>query len=147
MAAASPQVRPADPAARRRALILVAAGAIAGGLLIAAQGWYRGPLRAWLLDDPAQTESRARWLLAAAGAMLVLPLVAFAAYAWRLGARTIAHREFPPPGHAVISDTKIARGDAAISHGRGLKVVAMLLLLGAAIFVVLVWRLGALLAR
>jgi hypothetical protein len=139
-----PQVRRADAAARRRALVLLAGGAVAGGLLIAAQLWFREPVRAWLLDDPVATGARARLLLGGAGTLLVGPLVAFAVYTWRLGAQTISAREFPPPGRAVIRDTPVRTGDAALAHGRGLQALAVLLAVAATAIGGMFWWVAAL---
>jgi hypothetical protein len=138
------EVRHADAAARRRALVLLGGAAAAGGLIIAAQSWLREPVRAWLLDDPAATVTRARLILAGAGALLIAPLIVFAVYAWRLGAQTIATREFPPPGRAVIRDTAVITGDAALAHGRGLQALSVLLVVAAAAIGAMFWWLGAL---
>ena len=138
------QVRQADAAARRRALVLLGGGAVVGGLIIVAQSWFREPVRAWLLDDPAATVTRARLLLAGAGTLLVAPLIVFAVYAWRLGAQTIAAREFPPPGRAVIRDTPVITGDAALAHARGLQALSVMLVVAAAAIGAMFWWLGAL---
>ena len=143
----SPRVRPADPAARRRALIGLAAATVAGVILIAGQASYREPVRAWLLDDPAATATRARLLLAGAGALLVAPLLGLAVYTWRLGARVIAGREFPPRDHAVIRDTPIVIGDAAVAQGRGLRAIAIFLTVAGIAITGVLWRLAALLVR
>lgn len=143
----SPRVQPGDPAARRRAIIAVVAATVAGVSLMAGQAWYREPVRAWLLDNPAETAARARLLLASAGAVLLTPLVAFAIYTWRLGARVIASREFPPRDYAVIRDTPIVTGDAAVAQGRGLKAIAIFLAVASLAITGVLWRLGALLTR
>jgi len=143
----SPRLQPADPAARRRAVIAVAAATVAGVILIAGQGWYREPVRAWLLDDPGATAARARLLLAGAGALLVTPLLVFAIYTWRLGARVIAGREFPPRDAAVIRDTPIVSGDAAVAQGRGLRAIAIFLAVAGIAITGVLWRLAALLVK
>ena len=140
-------MRRADPKARRHAVIIVAVSTVIGVLLIAGPAWYREPLRGWLLDDPAVTASRARLLLAAAGTLLVAPLIGFAAYAWRLGSRVVAEREFPPRGHAVVRDTNIISGDAAVAHGRGLRAIAMFLVVASIAITGVMCRLTALLVR
>ena len=145
--ASSPPVRPADPAARRRAVIAVAAATVAGAVLIAGQPWYREPLRAWLLDQPAETDARARLLLFGAGAVVVGPLLIFAIYLWRLGARVIAGREFPPRDYAVVRDTPIVTGESAVAHGRGLRAIAILLAVAGVAITGVLWRRAGLLAR
>jgi hypothetical protein len=56
----SAELRKADPAARRKALLLWGAGTLVGALLIAAQGWYRGPLESWILTDRGRSAGRPR---------------------------------------------------------------------------------------
>jgi hypothetical protein len=141
----SAELRKADPAARRKALLLWGAGTLVGALLIAAQGWYRGPLESWILADRGRAAGRAALLLGGAATLLIVPLVAFAVYVWRLGARVIAFREFPPPGQPVIRDTPILRGDDAHRHGRGLRAIAIVMLVAAAALIVMFWRFAVLL--
>jgi hypothetical protein len=71
-------------------------------------------------------------------------LVAFAVYTWRLGAQTISAREFPPPGRAVIRDTPVRTGDAALAHGRGLQALAVLLAVAATAIGGMFWWVAAL---
>jgi hypothetical protein len=130
-------VRKADPAARRRAILLVAGGALAGTLLIAAGALFRAPLLEWLQSEP-------RLLLLLMAAALSGPLLLLAAHLWSLGTRVLQARQFPPPGHRVIRDTPVVAGPAAISRGRGLKALALVLGVAAVLLSLLLWRLGAL---
>lgn len=106
---------------RTRALIIVAAGAVLGGALIASQAWFRAVLREWLLADPQATAARARILLAGMGVLLVVPLVGFAIYMWRQEA------------------------DAA--HRRLFRALASFLVVAALGLAVVLWRFGALVIR
>ena len=143
----NPRIRPADPAARRRALLLVAGTAALGAALIAGRSWYREPLAAWILSDPALTRARAGLVLVGAGSLLVLPLGAFAVYFWRLGTRSIEGGEFPPPGVAMLRDTEIVTGDAAIAQGRGLRAMGIFLAVGMVALIFGLWRIAALMER
>jgi hypothetical protein len=136
----SAKFRKADPAARRKALLLWGGATALGGLLIAAQGAYREPLESWILEDRDRAAGRAGLVLGGVAMLFIVPLFAFGVYVWRLGARVIAAREFPPPGQAVIRDTAILRGDEAHRHGRGLRAIAIFMFVAAAGLIVVFWR-------
>lgn len=138
-------MHPADPKARRNALAALVATAGVGAALIAGRSWYSEPVATWLLEDPALTQSRGRLLLLGAGALLVLPLGFFAVYLWRLGSRVVASREFPPPGALMLRDTEIVSGNAAVAYGRGLRALAVFLVVASLGLAVAVWRVALLL--
>ena len=112
-----------DPAPRSSAVKLVIIGGLAGALVILAAQAFREPLRDWLVENPSQTAARATVLIAAAGALLVIPLLAFAAYAFRTAAKMEAGR------------------------ARGLRVIAALLVVGAVALAAILWRLTIVLTR
>jgi hypothetical protein len=138
------EVRRADPAVRRQAVLLVALGTAVGALLILGLERYRTPLRDWLLSEPAERARRVKLVLSLTVALLSAPLVAFAAYLWFLGAKVVRAGAFPPPGYRVIRDTPVIAGPAAVSRGRGLKALALGLGVAAALLWLLLWRLGRL---
>ena len=109
--------------ARRSALLLLVVGALAGAAMIAAFQAYREPLQAWMLADPTQLHARARLLIAAAGSLLVVPLLAFAAYVWRMAGALDAPR------------------------GRGLKIMAAILVVCSVLLAASLWRLSVVLTR
>ena len=78
----------------------------------------------FLLESP-----RAGVIAMAFGAV---PIVLFAIYLFVFGARVIRAERFPLPGQAVVRDTPIREGHAAIVHGRVLQALAVLLALAAA---------------
>ena len=136
------QVRRADPAARRQAVLFVVLGAFAGGLLILGYERYRIPLRDWILSDPGKFALRVKLVFLLSGAFLAAPLVAFAIYLWSFGASVLRVQQFPPPGYRVIRDTPIIGGQAATSRGRGLKTLALCLGVAAVLLWLLLWRLA-----
>jgi len=138
-------MRPADPGARRKALVALGAALVVGTALIGGRSWYSEPLAAWLLEDPALTQSRGRLLLLATGALLILPLGLFALYLWRLGSRVIREREFPPLGTILLRDTEIIAGDAAVAHGRGLRAIAIVVVAAMLGMAFVLWRVAQLL--
>jgi hypothetical protein len=109
------------PASQRSAVIVVLVAAIVGSGFILAQEAFREPLAAWLTADPDRMAPRARLLIAIAGSFLVVPLLAFAAYMWRLA------------------------GTLEQPRARGLKVLAMFLVAGAVALAGIMWRLAVVL--
>ncbi|MDJ0739110.1 MAG: hypothetical protein QNJ91_05295 [Gammaproteobacteria bacterium] len=114
-----PEIQPADPAARRRALRwLLVATALGALLLSLVDGVTRQ------IDDPLQAE---RWLylliglLALAGLLMLWPLRRL----WRIGGDAIHSRRFPPPGLAVVRATPVLRDAAARRRGRQLQLFAL----------------------
>ena len=107
---------------RRSAVVVVVVGVIAGAAMILTMQAFREPLRDWLVENPSQTAARATLLIAAAGALLVIPLLAFAGYAWRLAAK-----------------------DA--SRASGLKIISSVSVTFAILLAAILWRLSIVLTR
>jgi len=137
-----PDIRKADAQARRRAVLLIFAAAFIGSLLILVFEHFRIPLEDWLLADPELSGERARRLLLALAGLLQLPALGFALYLWTLGKRICRAQEFPPPGLAVIRDTPVVTGTAAMARGRQLKLLAFGLVVASAVFGLLLWQLA-----
>jgi hypothetical protein len=138
-------VRPADPAVRRRAVLVLVVGTCVGALLIVAFERYRIPLSDWVLADPAVSSRRLRLVFLGLAGLFLAPLLAFAAYIWSLGVKVVRAREFPPPGLRVIRDTPVVRGERAVSRGRLLKVLALACGIAAVALGLLFWRFESLL--
>ena len=115
------EVRRADPAARRQAVVLVVLGAVVGALLILGFERYRTPLRDWLLSEPGELGYRVRLVFFLSAAVLSAPLVAFAVYLWSLGAKVLRARQFPPPGYRVIRDIRSSVGRPQYCEGAASK--------------------------
>ena len=140
-------VRRAEPAARRQAVLIVVAAATLGGLLIVAVDRYSTPLRDWILADPERMPSRLKIVFSIFAATASAPLLAFAAYLWSLGAKVVASRQFPPPGHRVVRDTEIVEGESAMARGRALKTFAIILSAFAILFWIGLWMLAGVVRR
>jgi hypothetical protein len=136
------EVQRAHPAARRQAVRLVILGALVGTVLIIGFERYRTPLRDWLLSEPDAMAHRVKLVFLLSAAVLSAPLLAFAVYLWSLGAKVLRARQFPPPGYLVIRDTPVTGGQAAVSRGRGFKVLALCLGIASALLWLLLWRLA-----
>ena len=135
-------VRKADPAARRRAVWIVVAGACAGALLVFAFETYRAPLGEWMLADP---EPRVRLVFLLMALLALAPMAALAAWLWSLGGRIVAAREFPPPGLRVTRDTVLLTGDKAVFRGDLLKALALACGAAGAVLGLLLFRLASVL--
>ncbi len=137
-------VRKADPAARRHAVLLLSVGTCVGALLIVGLERYQISLRDWILAEPEASAQRGKLVFLLLAALLLVPLLAFAAYVWSLGERALLAREFPPPGLRVIRDTPVITGERAISRGRLLKVLALGCCIASVALGLLLWRLASL---
>jgi hypothetical protein len=120
-------VQRADPAARQQTVRLVTLSALVGTVLIIGFERYRTPLRDWLVSEPEAMAHRVNLVFLLSAAVLSAPPLAFAIYLWSLGAKVLRARQFPPPGYRVIRDTPVIGGQAAVSRGRGFKVLALCL--------------------
>ena len=137
------QIQPADPVARRRAVVLLVAVGIAGALLIGAAGHYRDGLRDWILADPQAAVGRIRMLLQVTIVLTVAPLIAFGVYALRLGRRVHRDDRFPPVGQRVVRATRIVGGAAAQAYATRLeRIGAVSIGVGALLAIVLWLRIG-----
>lgn len=135
-----PEIQPADPATRRRALFGAAVVALAGWLaLFTLQRWLRGLGG----TDPVALR------LALEDAMLwgswaaCLPVAVLATWLWLQGLRIMRAGRYPAPGAKVIRDTPVLHGDAARLRGLALRVLAAFLALLAAGTLIAVHRLVA----
>jgi len=61
-------------------------------------------------------------------AFIFLSIVPFGLYMCRFGWRVIKHKQMPPPGAKVIVDTKVLEGDKAVTRGRLIIAVSILLI-------------------
>jgi hypothetical protein len=120
---------------RTKCLQYVVIGAILGAVLIAVFEAYEESLRTWLLQDPAQSRTRAGTVLALLGVLIVGPLLALSAWLWASALRL-------PPGVALRlnQDTSIA-ANRAVRHGTSLfRIFAIVLVLAACALIWLLWR-------
>ena len=140
-------VQSADPRTRRIAVIVVAIGALAGALLIAAMQSQLGALQKVAAEHPAAIEENFGIITWALIAAVVVPVWAFNIYLWRLGSRIVATGLFPPPGMKVLRDTPVLRDSAARKCGRLLQIVAAVTSVTALGIAIALWRLAALVRR
>jgi hypothetical protein len=135
-----PEVQPADPVARRRAITLVVFATLAGAVLIGLIPDLPRRIAVWLVDDAAAGPApNAGRLIGAVGLFVTLPIVGVAVLMWRMGRRTVVALRFPPPGARMPQDTPILTGEAAGRRGRLLQGLAVILAGMAAVMTVLIW--------
>lgn len=113
-------IQRADPAARRRAIMVAIPGILVlAGLLALVQRADMDRLAGRITETPT--------LLPLAGLLLVLPIVVFAIHGFRRSRRVIQARRFPVPGERTIRDTRIREGRDAIRLGRFMQALSVLL--------------------
>jgi len=126
--AGPPVILRADPALRRRAVLLLAGAAVAGTVMI---GWLLPLARLALLEARATGRIRSRTICLSFLGLLVLLAVAVigsGVNVFRLGSRAIGSGQFPPPGLAVMRDTRVVYGRRAIMLGRVQRMLGVLLM-------------------
>ena len=137
-------LQPADPRAQRRALILLIAGLVVGVLLIWGLERYTPALRRWITEDPAAAPARLRTAIAIFALVVVVPPIAFGGYFWWIGVRIRRSGRYPPPGLAMIADTGVLTGDAAIRRAAILQAFGAIIAAVALGAAVVLWRMAAL---
>ena len=119
-----PEIQRADPATRRRALVAIAAIAVAGwAAYFGLQQWLGGLAGLAPARMRASLEHAMVWGSWAA----TLPVAALAIVMWRYGGRVRRAARFPPPGAKVIRDTAVLHGEQALLRGTMLRVLAVFL--------------------
>ena len=121
------EVRKADPAARRRAVLVIIFGTALGALLIAGIEYFREPFSEWLLSKPVEMAQRAKLVIFVSAVVLSAPVIAVAIYLWLLGTKVLRAQEFPPPGLRVIRDTPVIGGSGAVTRGHAFQFLALCL--------------------
>ena len=111
----------ADPDTRRRAVIYLLVAAIIGVISIA---FYRNLLES-AGSDPELLAERLT-LIVSSLYVLVLPAIWFALRVNRVARLTHESGRYPPPGMAVVRDTRIVTGGDATRRAWAARIVAVL---------------------
>jgi hypothetical protein len=120
---------------RWRAIVIVVIGAAVGAALIASGHRFA----------PALAGAPVALVLAVLGVLCVVPLLGFATYLWRLGARALDAGQFPPPGTEMVHRGPALVGAPARRRARLAQAFAAFLGGAAVVLAALLWRLSALL--
>lgn len=116
-------VQAADPAARRRVAVVLLIGTGIGAGAI----FYFSELLAGATDDPELAMERLK-LIVKSLYILAIPALWFAVQIWRMASLTVAAKRYPPPGVAVVRDTRVVTGPDAVRRAFAARVVAALVL-------------------
>lgn len=133
------EIHRADPQLRRLTLVVLAFAMLAAILLLV---WFHHWLDRSTVAMPAERfalEMQRMIGITSTGSGLCVLLLA--GYAARLGRRVIDERRWPLRGSRVVLDTRVRTGADAVSFGRMLNIVAVVLIVLAIGFGVLGWRL------
>lgn len=119
------EIKKADPVARRKSMLLAAAGFAAGIAIVGGVERYRTFVQQWVTADPSKMPERMKWLILGPVAASTLVLITMAFRMWWLGGKVLRAKEYPPPDYPVARDTRISRGAPAIRRGAALRVTAV----------------------
>lgn len=111
----------ADPEARRKLIVYLLIGAVIGAGAI----YYYSELLADAIDDPELAFERLA-LIVNSLYVLVIPAIWFAVRIWRIARLTSEAESYPPPGIAVVRDTRIVTGGDALRRAFAMRLVAVL---------------------
>lgn len=136
------ELRPADPVARRRALIAFGLVTALALLLALALPALQARLEHWVFAGAVPPAQRLQTLLRVIGVVTGLLLLAPAAYAYLVAARIDAAEAFPPPGMKLVRETRVVRGGAARTRARVLRALAIALAVFGCVAAVVLWRLA-----
>ena len=106
----------------REALVWLLLGAAVAALIL----HLLGDVKARFSENVSNADNAAGWI-ALAVLVAMLPLVGFAGYLWHFAARVRATERYPLPGQAVIRDTIIHEGEAALRLAASFRVLAIIL--------------------
>lgn len=133
------EIQKADPQARRRAAVVIAVGMAIAAFLVLVLKDYRSVLLEWLVSRPELWPVRIKIVAIVLAVLSVVPLYGISVYLWRFGGVVTEARRFPPPGSAVVRDTRILMGRDALRRGRTSRAMAVLLAVAATALAIALW--------
>ena len=133
-----PVIQKADPAARRKAIIMVLVALVFGVSVIAAFEYFLGDVESWA-EHNIEFLLEHTYLIFLVFLVLVLPVLGAGAYFLVLANRIARAQRFPPPGCAVSRDTVVIEGARAVQRARVIQFTTILLLCAAASTPVVMW--------
>lgn len=124
----NPEIQPADPGARKRALWTLFAILVLTGTAAIAFHFYGGRVERWAQDQLLELANRPQILFLLAF-VLMIPLAGASIPVFRQASKIVKSERIPPPGAKVLKDTPVITGKKAIRQGRGLQIMAVLMAL------------------
>lgn len=107
------EIQSADPAARKKALLLVAVVAGVGAVVVWAFESAFTRIEGTMADNPIEAVANMVSTIRILAAMVAILTMTIAIWLALLSARILKAERFPPPGMAVIRDVRIIRGAPA----------------------------------
>ncbi|MCG8415562.1 MAG: hypothetical protein MI746_15205 [Pseudomonadales bacterium] len=123
-----PEFIEADPAARRKAVVIVALTIVFGGLVVFLILALEGPLQDWLEDNIELLVSRP-WIVLIASLILVSPILWGGCYLFKYGSTVVRHQQLPAPGYGIVRRMSVQRGREAVFKGRLVQAVSAFIIL------------------
>lgn len=120
------EIQPADPVARKRALMLVGGAVVLGAVLLVFDTFYEVKSEALFRSIALHFLDRPLTMFLVLLA-LVVPMVAVSVYIFIQAGRIVKSQRMPYPGQKVIKDTVVIEGDEAVKRGRGLQFLAVVM--------------------
>ena len=115
--------RRASSSAPRTAIWVICLAALIAAAMVAALEYYRGDIESWLVRNIDFLPS----VVFASSLVLTLPIILVGVYFLRLGRNTVQGQRFPPQGYAVLRGTVVLEGPRAVTGGRIVQGLAILL--------------------
>lgn len=120
------KIQKADSRARTRALVITFAVFVIGICVMVLFERNQARLAEWFVANMATIYDNTG-VVAAVVLAFFAPFYLVAGYIFLTGHRVIDAWRYPPPGHSVIRDTKIMEGHAAVTRGRLLQALSVIL--------------------
>lgn len=132
------EIQPSDPRARRIAIWVVAIALVLGVCAILLFEYFYFDIQSWLQRN-IDYLTRNKPVVFLAALALISPVLAAGVFLFILGDRIVRSRRFPPPNYAVSRDTRVLRGAMAVTRGRIVQMLSLLLIFAAGAIPFFVW--------
>jgi len=134
----SEEIQRADPAYRRRTLLLlVVAVVLALAVLAGAQRWMQAHA---IVGSPRDAALQIRQWIGITATLCGFCLLALAGHAWWLSSRAQRDARWPLASARVMRDTRVRRGVAVAPIVRWLRIAAVILIVLAALAIAAGWQ-------
>lgn len=131
-------IQKADPSARRKAIISLIAGAVAGVGLFLLLDYFVGNVNEWIASNALYLVEH-HYLVFLIMLLLVSPILWLSTYLIRFAGKIVKSKRFPPPDTPVIRDVRVLEGKSAVLRGRLLQGLCWIIAIAAGIIPPLVW--------
>lgn len=134
------EIQKADPKARKKAIWIVLVASILGTLILLPFSFSSSNtmFQTWM---ESKLLYAVRYPLLAAGisGVLITPILCAALYLFQYSRKCVASEKIPPPGYSVIKDTPVLRGSSAITRGRLVQILSMILCFASISIPLMIW--------